>query len=123
MTQMIPLDPSMIAYGCKCLRQCFARSLKMNFMQPLAICGFLRKALVWRMLSTKVSVVVCGCSAQRRDSYTPELLPPKGNHQKGAKGSQKGTKGSQKGAKGSQKGAQREPKGSQRSRKSSSFFH
>ena len=75
-------------------------------MQPLAICGFLRKALVWRMLSTKVSVVVCGCSAQRRDSYTPELLPPKGNHQKGAKRSQKGAKG----AKREPKEAKREPK-------------
>ena len=105
MTQTIPLDPSMIAYGCKCLRQCSARSLRRNFMQPLAICGFLRKALVWRILSTRVSVVVCVCSAQRRDSYTPELLPPKGNHQKGAKGNQKGTKESQKGAKGIQKGA------------------
>ena len=49
-----------------------------------------------------------GSNAELRDTniYTPELLPPKGNHQKGAKGSQKGAKG----AKREPKEAKREPK-------------
>ena len=49
-----------------------------------------------------------GYNAGLRDTniYTPELLPPKGNHQKGAKGSQKGAKG----AKREPKEAKREPK-------------
>ena len=74
MTQTIPLDPSMIAYGCKCLRQCSARGLRGNFMQPLAFCGFLRKALVWRILSTRVSVVVCGCSAQHSGAERKDFM-------------------------------------------------
>ena len=44
------------------------------FMQPLAFCGFLRKALVWRILSTRVSVVVCGCSAQHSGAEREDFM-------------------------------------------------